>query len=91
MADNLDLASNPVIQTTDLTKRYGDFLAVDHLNFQIQGGEIFGFLGPNGSGKTTTIRMLIGLSKPTEGRASILGHDILSNITEAKRYIGVVP
>ncbi len=91
MASGLDLSGDPVIQTTNLTKRYGDFLAVDHLNFQIQEGEIFGFLGPNGSGKTTTIRMLVGLSKPSEGRASILGHDILSNITEAKRYIGVVP
>jgi ABC-2 type transport system ATP-binding protein len=91
MAVSLDQSSNPVIQITDLTKRYGDFLAVDHLNFQVQEGEIFGFLGPNGSGKTTTIRMLVGLSKPSEGRASILGHDILSDITEAKRYIGVVP
>jgi ABC-2 type transport system ATP-binding protein len=91
MTVSLDLSSDPVIQIADLTKRYGDFLAVDHLNFQIQEGEIFGFLGPNGSGKTTTIRMLVGLSKPSEGRASILGHDILSNITEAKRYIGVVP
>ncbi|HNY33734.1 MAG TPA: ATP-binding cassette domain-containing protein [Methanothrix soehngenii] len=87
----MDLSGDPVIQTINLTKRYGNFLAVDHLNFQIQKGEIFGFLGPNGSGKTTTIRMLVGLSKPSEGRASILGHDILSNITEAKRYIGVVP
>jgi ABC-2 type transport system ATP-binding protein len=87
MAASLD----PVIQITDLTKRYDDFLAVDHLNFQVQKGEIFGFLGPNGSGKTTTIRMLVGLSKPTEGRASILGYDTRSNITEAKRYIGVVP
>jgi len=85
------LSSNPVIQITDLTKRYGDFLAVDHLNFQIQDGEIFGFLGPNGSGKTTTIRMLVGLSKHSSGRASILGHDIRSNITEAKKHIGVVP
>ncbi len=91
MAASLDLRSDPIIQTTNLTKRYGDFLAVDHLNFQVQRGKIFGFLGPNGSGKTTTIRMLIGLSKPSEGRASILGYDILSNITEAKRYIGVVP
>jgi len=91
MASNLNLSSDPVIQTTDLTKRYGDFLAVDHLSFQVQEGEIFGFLGPNGSGKTTTIRMLVGLSKPSEGKASILGYGIRSDITEAKRYIGVVP
>jgi len=91
MTASLGLCSNPVIQTIELTKRYGDILSVDHLNFQVQKGEIFGFLGPNGSGKTTTIRMLIGLSKPSEGRAHILGFDILTNITAAKRYIGVVP
>jgi ABC-2 type transport system ATP-binding protein len=91
MAVDSEMSPETVIQTTDLTKQYGDFLAVDHLTFQVRKGEIFGFLGPNGSGKTTTIRMLTGLSKPTEGRAHILGYDILSNITEAKKYIGVVP
>jgi ABC-2 type transport system ATP-binding protein len=91
MAASVNQSSDPVIQITDLTKRYGDFLAVDRLNFQVKEGEIFGFLGPNGSGKTTTIRMLVGLSKPSEGKARILGHDIRSDITEAKRYIGVVP
>lgn len=90
MAVNL-VPGGPIIQIEELSKRYGDSLVVDHLNIQIQEGEIFGFLGPNGSGKTTTIRMLVGLSKPTEGRASILGHDVLSDIAEAKRYIGVVP
>jgi len=52
------------IEATGLTKYYGDFLAVDHISFQVKKGEIFGFLGPNGAGKTTTIRMLTGLSKP---------------------------
>jgi ABC-2 type transport system ATP-binding protein len=91
MTAGLDLSGDPAIQVADLTKRYGNFHAVDHLNFQVQKGEIFGFLGPNGSGKTTTIRMLVGLSKPSEGGASILGYNVLSDITEAKRYIGVVP
>ncbi|AKB33983.1 ATP-binding protein [Methanosarcina siciliae HI350] len=91
MAAGSKMDLNTVIQTIDLTKQYDDFPAVDHLNFQVQKGEIFGFLGPNGSGKTTTIRILIGLSKPTEGRARILGYDVLSNIIEAKKYIGVVP
>jgi ABC-2 type transport system ATP-binding protein len=91
MAVSPFLSGDPAIQVADLTKRYGNFLAVDHLNFQVQKGEVFGFLGPNGSGKTTTIRMLVGLSKPSEGGASILGYNVLSDITEAKRYIGVVP
>jgi len=80
-----------VIQALDLTKFYGEMLAVDHINFEVEKGEIFGFLGPNGAGKTTTIRMLTGLSKPTAGTARVLGFDINSEIVEAKRYIGVVP
>jgi ABC-2 type transport system ATP-binding protein len=80
-----------VIQASDLTKSYGKILAVDHINFEVERGEIFGFLGPNGAGKTTTIRMFTGLSKPTEGKASVLGFDISSEIVEAKRRIGVVP
>jgi ABC-2 type transport system ATP-binding protein len=80
-----------VIQASGLTKFYGQILAVDHINFEVEKGEIFGFLGPNGAGKTTTIRMLTGLSKPTDGRASVLGFDIHSEIVKAKRYIGVVP
>ena len=56
-----------IIRTLDLTKYYGDLLAVDHLSFSVKEGEIFGFLGPNGAGKTTTIRMLVGLTVPTGG------------------------
>lgn len=78
-----------VIRVSNLTKRYGDFLAVDNISFSVRKGEIFGFLGPNGAGKTTTIRMLTGLSEPTGGEASILGSDAGS--TEVKRRIGVVP
>jgi len=80
-----------IIRTLDLTKYYGDLLAVDHLNFNVREGEIFGFLGPNGAGKTTTIRMLVGLTTPTEGTAIIDGFDIRSEILEVKRRVGVVP
>jgi len=80
-----------VIRTLDLTKYYGDLLAVDHLSFSVKEGEIFGFLGPNGAGKTTTIRMLVGLTVPTEGTAIIDGYDIRSEILEVKRRVGVVP
>jgi len=79
------------IEAVNLTKHYGELVAVNHIGFQVNSGEIFGFLGPNGAGKTTTIRMLTGLSKPTDGKASVLGFDINSEIVEAKRHIGVVP
>jgi ABC-2 type transport system ATP-binding protein len=80
-----------IIQVSDLTKRYGEILAVDHINLEVIKGEAFGFLGPNGAGKTTTIRMLTGLSKPTDGKASILGFDVNSQIVQIKKHIGVVP
>jgi ABC-type multidrug transport system ATPase subunit len=65
-----------VIHTHDLSKRYGQRLAVDQLNLSVNRGEIFGFLGPNGAGKTTTIRMILGLIAPTTGSVEILGHDL---------------
>jgi drug efflux transport system ATP-binding protein len=64
-----------VIEVQDLTRRFGEFVAVDHVTFHVDPGEIVGYLGPNGSGKTTTIRMLLGLLRPTEGQAIVLGHD----------------
>jgi ABC-2 type transport system ATP-binding protein len=64
------------IYAEDLTKRFGDFTAVDEVNFSVAPGQIFGFLGPNGSGKTTTIRMLLGLMKPSSGSASVLGYQV---------------
>jgi ABC-2 type transport system ATP-binding protein len=67
---------NNVIDVENLTRRFGQFTAVDHISFQVQAGEVVGYLGPNGSGKTTTIRMLLGLLLPSEGRASVLGYDI---------------
>ncbi len=67
--------SEPVVVVDNLTRRFGEFIAVDHINFEIQPGQVVGYLGPNGSGKTTTIRMLLGLLQPTEGRATVLGYD----------------
>jgi ABC-2 type transport system ATP-binding protein len=69
-------AGNPVVLVQELTKRFGDFTAVDRVSFEVGAGEVVGYLGPNGSGKTTTIRMLLGLLRATEGTASVLGHDI---------------
>ncbi|MBN1526396.1 MAG: ABC transporter ATP-binding protein [Candidatus Omnitrophica bacterium] len=80
-----------VIRVSDLTKRYGEILAVNRIDFEVEKGETFGFLGPNGAGKTTTIRMLTGLSKPTDGKASVLGLDVNSEIARIKKRIGVVP
>ena len=65
-----------VIRTIDLTKRFGSFTAVDHISFSVSKGEIFGFLGANGAGKTTAMRMLCGLSKPTSGKGFVAGYDI---------------
>ena len=79
------------IEVSNLTKRYGDLVAVDHINFQVKTREIFGFLGPNGAGKTTTIRMLTGISIPTEGTATIMGYDIRRQPIEAKERMGIVP
>jgi ABC-2 type transport system ATP-binding protein len=64
-----------VISVENLTRRFGDFVAVDHINFEVRAGEVVGYLGPNGSGKTTTIRMLLGLIAPSDGKATVLGFD----------------
>lgn len=79
------------IEASSLTKYYDDFLAVDHISFNVEKGEIFGFLGPNGAGKTTTIRMLVGLTVPSEGTAIVNGYDIREKIVEVKQHVGVVP
>ena len=79
------------IEAKSLTKHYGDFLAVDHVSFDVNQGEIFGFLGPNGAGKSTTIRMLTGVSTPTEGKANIMGFDISRQPVDAKSVMGIVP
>ena len=79
------------IQTHGLTKTYGDLVAVDKLNLAIRTGEVFGLLGPNGAGKTTTILMLLGLSEPTHGRASVAGFDPTRQPLEVKRRVGYLP
>jgi len=77
-----------VITTEKLTKRFGDFTAVDEITFKVFKGEIFGFLGANGAGKTTAMRMLIGLSKPTSGKASVAGFDVYHQPENIKKNIG---
>lgn len=79
------------IETTGLTRTFGDFNAVDRLSLKIEAGTFFGFLGPNGAGKSTTIKMLTGLLKITSGSANVLGFDIASQSVEVKKRIGVVP
>jgi len=71
-----------------LTKRFGDFTAVDHISFQVKKGEIFGFLGANGAGKTTAMRMLSGLSQPSDGRATVAGFDVATQYEDIKKNIG---
>jgi ABC-2 type transport system ATP-binding protein len=79
-----------VIRTDQLTKRFGDFVAVDHISFAVEAGEVVGYLGPNGSGKTTTIRMLLGLLSPSEGRADVLGFDAFRDSEEVRKRVGYV-
>lgn len=76
------------ISVAGLTKRFGSFTAVDHITFDVGRGEIFGFLGANGAGKTTAMRMLCGLSVPTSGTGRVAGYDIISQPEEVKRHIG---
>ncbi len=80
-----------VIETKDLVKAYGKFIAVDKLNLRVDEGEIFGFLGPNGAGKTTTILMLLGLTEPTSGTARIFGFDPTKEPLKVKRITGYLP
>ena len=82
---------NVIVKAKGLTKQYGHFLAVDHVDLEVFEGEIFGLLGPNGAGKTTTIRMLTGQTKPTSGEALIAGYDIIHEPTKAKESVGIVP
>jgi ABC-2 type transport system ATP-binding protein len=77
-----------VIAVTNLTKKFGDFLAVDHISFSVNAGEVVGYLGPNGSGKTTTIRMLLGLLTPTDGQARVLGFDSARQSEQVRQHSG---
>jgi len=83
------MSSSPIIQTQDLTKKFGKLTAVDHLNLEIREGEIFGLLGPNGAGKTTAILMLTTVIRPTEGTASVAGFDVKKSPSKAREMIGV--
>lgn len=77
-----------VIKAEGLTKRFGTFTATDHVTFEVHRGEIFGFLGANGAGKTTAMRMLCGLSQPTDGHATVAGFDVSREYEQVKRHIG---
>jgi len=82
------MSLNSVIHTENLTKKFGNFTAVDNISFSVNRGEIFGFLGANGAGKTTAMRMLCGLSHPTSGKGTVAGYDIFKRSEEIKKNIG---
>lgn len=95
MSDSMDASNTSqdklVVETKDLTKAWGDIVAVDHVTFHIKEGEIFGMLGPNGAGKTTTIKLLCTLLSPTGGSATVAGFDVSKNPEDVRRVIGYVP
>ncbi|MEF8784490.1 MAG: ABC transporter ATP-binding protein [Haloarculaceae archaeon] len=81
----------PAVETTGLTKRYGDVVALSDLSLSVEDGELFGLLGPNGSGKTTTIEILTGQREPTEGTATVLGQDPVTDPLSVRQSIGILP
>ncbi len=87
---NSELPDRNILQVKDLTKKFSDFTAVDHISFEIKVGEIFAFLGPNGAGKTTTIKMLTTLLRPTSGQMMLNGYDPVSQQNEVRRSFGIV-
>ena len=80
-----------MIELLDVTKRFGETVAVSHLDLTVDSGELYGFIGPNGAGKTTTIKLITGLLRPTEGRVMVGGHDLESEPEQAKSLIGYIP
>ncbi|WP_281778124.1 ABC transporter ATP-binding protein [Croceibacter atlanticus] len=82
------MSNDKVIEVEGLTKMFGDFTAVNAITFDVEKGEIFGFLGANGAGKTTAMKMLIGISKPTSGTAKVAGFDVFTNADDIKKNIG---
>ncbi|MCK0159555.1 ABC transporter ATP-binding protein [Allomuricauda sp. F6463D] len=82
------MSNNHVIKVEGLTKMFGDFTAVNAITFEVKKGEIFGFLGANGAGKTTAMKMLIGISTPTAGKANVAGFDVFTNAEDIKKNIG---
>ncbi len=87
----MDNPKSPAIEIKDLTKRYGDFTAVNQLSLTVERCEIFGLLGPNGSGKTTTINMVSGLTEPTSGQVRVMGYDLRTHTRQVRRLLGAVP
>lgn len=85
------VADQPVVQIENLTKKYGEFTALDSMTLQVRAGEILGLIGPNGAGKTTTIKILVGLQRPTSGRASIAGADCVTEAGKIKQLVGYMP
>ena len=80
-----------VVETRNLTKRYGNFTALDRLTLSVNRGQILGFIGPNGAGKTTTIKILVGLARPTSGTATVAGVDCVAEARKVKRLVGYMP
>src|SRR5688572_6803524 len=83
--------TQPLLKTQNLTKKYGDVVALDDLNLIVHRGEVFGYIGPNGAGKTTTFRILCGLLDPTTGKAMIEDKDVLGNKDLIKQLVGYLP
>src|SRR5262245_11618717 len=81
----------PVVETKELTKKYGKFVALDRLTLSVERGQILGFVGPNGAGKTTTIKVLVGLARPTSGSARVAGADCVREARKLKRLVGYMP
>src|SRR5437763_3743789 len=84
-------SGQPAIETKDLTKKYGDFVALDRRTLTVERGEILGFVGPNGAGKSTTIKILVGLARPTSGSARVAGVDCVAAARQLKRLVGYMP
>src|SRR5262245_7425128 len=83
--------SDAILVLDQLTVRYGNFLAVDHLDLELKRGELFGLLGPNGAGKSSTLRVLIGQRQPTSGKVTLAGHDVVREWQKVKPLFGYVP
>src|SRR5947209_8323965 len=81
----------PVVETKELTKKYGRVVALDRLTLSVERGQILGFVGPNGAGKTTTIKILVGLARPTSGSATVAGVDCVHQARKLKRLVGYMP
>ena len=83
--------NTPIIEITNLSKSYGKARGIEHVNLEINEGEVFGFIGPNGAGKSTTIRILLNLIFPTGGSAQIMGMDVIRDTKKIKRLVGYIP